>query len=248
MIRRVLLMCCVPGACWLGLLAQNTSEQYLLAAANQARSAHGLAPLRLDEQLGRAAKTHADQMADHRTISHQFEGERDLVARASDSGARFSRLAENVGEASDVAEIHDKWLASEGHRENLLDPQADSVGIAVVQRGPQLYAVEDFARNVVQLSIAQQEAKIGAILRAEGVRVDMNNADARHTCSMSIGYAGSRQPGLLIRFSAASLDRLPSSLTSRMESDQYRVAQVGACVTGKQSPFSEYHLTVMLWP
>ena len=245
---RVLLLCGMVVTCCSGSRAQSISEQYLLAAANRARAAYGLGPVRMDEHLAQAARKHADQMADHGTISHQFEGELDLAARAGDSGARFSRISENVGESSDVAEIQDMWLTSVGHRENLLDPQVDAVGISVVQRGHQLYVVEDFARNVELLSIAQQEARIGQLLRGVGVRVDMNNADARHTCAMSSGYAGIRQPAFLIRFSAASLDRLPQQLSTQMEFNKYRSAEVGACAIGLQSQFSEYNVAVMLWP
>ena len=230
------------------LFAQSVSEQYLLAAANQDRAAHGLQRVRLDEHLSLAARLHAYQMADHRTISHQFDGEKDLAARAGEAGAHFSLVTENVAEASNSAQIHDMWMASEGHRANLLDPKVDSVGIAVVQKGRQLYAVEDFARTVAQLSIDQQEAMVGDMLAAAGLRLEGNKADARQTCTMSSGFVGSRQPGFVMRFSATSLDRLPDQLTSRVGSGQYHVAEVGACVTGKQGPFSGYNIAVMLFP
>jgi hypothetical protein len=204
--------------------------------------------VRLDEHLALAARLHAFQMANHRTISHQFDGEKELASRASDAGAHFSLVTENVAEASNSAQIHDMWMASEGHRANLLDPNVDAIGIAVVQQGRQLYAVEDFARTVAQMSIEQQEAKVGAMLAAAGLRLDAKNADARQTCTMSSGFAGSQQPGFVMRFSANSLDRLPDQLASRLGSGHYGVAEVGACVTGKQGPFSGYNVAVMLFP
>ena len=230
------------------MLAQSVSEQYLLAAANQDRAAHGLRPVRLDEHLSLAARLHAYVMADHRTISHQFEGEKDLADRAGDAGSHFSLVTENVAEASNSAQIHDMWMASAGHRANLLDPKVDSVGIAVVQKGRQLYAVEDFARTVAQLSLDQQESRVGEMLLDAGVRLDGNKADARQTCTMSSGFVGSRQPGFVMRFSASSLDHLPEQLTARLGQGKYRVAEVGACVTGKQGPFSGYNVAVLLFP
>jgi hypothetical protein len=228
--------------------AQNVSEQYLLAAANQERAAHGLGPVRVDEHLSLAARLHASQMADRRTISHQFEGEVALAKRASDAGAHFSLITENVAEAPNSAQIHDLWMASAGHRANLLDPKVDSVGIAVVQRKGQLYAVEDFARTVVQLSIAQQEGRVSSLLANAGLQVDAGTGDARQTCTMSTGYMGSRQPWFVMRFSSTSLDRLPDELTSRLKTGKYRAAQVGACVTGTETPFAGYNLAVMLFP
>src|ERR1700730_18362319 len=48
------------------------AEQYLLAAANEARANQGLLPVRLDPVLSEASALHAREMADHATISHPF--------------------------------------------------------------------------------------------------------------------------------------------------------------------------------
>lgn len=232
----------------LSLRAQNISEQYLLAAANRDRAAQGLPGLRADDQLALAARTHAYEMMKQSTISHQFEGEADLATRAGDAGAHFSLITENVAEASNAAQIHDLWMKSPGHRANLLDPKVDSVGIAVVQQRGQLYAVEDFARTVLKLTIDQQEAAVGKLLTASGIALNGNKADARQTCTMSAGYIGSRQPGFVMRYSASSLDQLPPELTARLGSGKYREAAVGACVTGRQTPFTVYNVAVMLYP
>lgn len=245
--RRGLLVLTLMSASCAGLLAQNVSEQYLLAAANQERTAHGLGPVRLDDLLSLAARLHAYQMADRQTISHRFDGERDLAARASDAGAKFSLITENVAEATNAARIHDLWMASDGHRANLLDPGVDSVGIAVVQKRGQLYAVVDFSHAVTQLSVVQQEGQIGRLLSAGGLQLVGDTADARQTCTMSTGFVGARTPMFVMRFSSSSLERLPEKLTSQLESGKYREAAVGACVTGKQTPFALYNIAVLLY-
>jgi len=230
------------------LRAQNVSEQYLLAAANQDRAAHGLAPVKIDSHLVLAARDHAFAMAAQHNISHQFPGERDLATRAGDAGAHFSLITENVAEASNAAQIHELWMNSAGHRANLLDPKVDVVGIAVVQKDRQLYAVEDFGRTVAQLSLEQQEAEVGGLLNASGMRIGGSKADARQTCAMSTGYVGSRQPWFVMRYTASSLDRLPEELNARLTTGKYHEAAVGACVTGKQGPFTSYNIAVMLYP
>src|ERR1019366_5569648 len=178
MIREIL--CGISGLVLtvLPATAQNVSEQYLLAAANQDRAAHGLRPVRVNEHLARAVRLHAFVMVEHRSISHQFEGELELAARAREAGAHFSLVTENVAEAPNSAQIHDMWMASVGHRANLLDPNVDSVGIAVVQMKGQLYAVEDFARTVAQMSIEQQEAAVGELLTVQGLLLDGNKVQA----------------------------------------------------------------------
>jgi hypothetical protein len=228
--------------------AQNVSEQYLLAAANQDRVANGLAPVRVDDHLALAARLHAYQMADHGVISHQFDGEPELAERAGEAGAHFSLITENVAQASNSAKIHEMWMASAGHRRNLLDPNVDSVGIAVVQKNGQLYAVEDFATAVPQLTIEQQEALVASLLTAQGLVLGGNTADARQTCTMTTGFVGERQPSFVLRYSTSDLEHLPKALTMKLAAGRYRQATVGACVTGQQTPFTTYNLAVMLFP
>ena len=57
-------------------------------------------------------------------------------------------------------------MNSPKHRANLLDPRVDSIGIRVVSRDGQLYAVEDFDRSVVKLSLAQQESAVQELLQS----------------------------------------------------------------------------------
>ena len=236
-----------PALC-IPLRAQNISEQYLLQAANQERAGRGLQVLKIDEHLALAARQHAYEMVKHGTISHQFPGEPDLAQRAGDSGAHFSLITENVAEASNSALIHDLWMKSAGHRANLLDPQVDAVGIAVVQDHGQLYAVEDFARTVARLPLDQQEAAVGALLATAGIAVRPASRDARVTCALSTGYAGARQPWFVMRYTSASLDRLPEELSARLATGRYHTAEVGACVSGKQTPFTSYSVAVLLYP
>jgi uncharacterized protein YkwD len=224
------------------------AEQYLLAAANEARANQGLPPLRLDPVLSEASALHAHEMADHDAISHQFDGEPGLATRAANTGAHFSLIAENVGEAPTSPIIHDLWMHSPHHRDNLLDPNVDSIGIAVVVRNHQLYAVEDFARTVQILTINQQEHAVAGVLKQTGLRVAETTEDARQTCTMSTGYAGSRQPWFIMRYTAASLDEIPSQLKSRLSTGKYHQAVVGACSPPSKTPFTAYNIAVLLYP
>ena len=228
--------------------AQTVSEQYLLAAANADRAAHGVQPVHLDAHLALAARTHAYEMARHGTISHQFAGEPALAERGSSAGAHFSLISENVAEASNSALIHDLWMHSAGHRANLLDPSVDSVGIAVVQQRGQLYAVEDFSRAVTELSFREQENAVGSLLAAQGLTLLPSDADARETCAMPTGHAGSRQPWFIMRYTSADIGMLPPELTSKIATGKYRRAAVGACSSSEHASFTAYHLAILLYP
>ena len=120
-------------------------------------------------------------------------------------------------------------MHSPGHRANLLDPKVDSIGIAIVRRGNQLYAVEDFASTVQTLSLNQQEHTVAERPAQIRLACRCNTEDARQTCAMSTGYAGSRQPWFIMRYTASSLDQIPSQLKSRLSTGKYHQAVVGAC-------------------
>jgi uncharacterized protein YkwD len=224
------------------------AEQYLLAAANEARASQGLPPVHLDPGLTEASAAHAREMADHATISHQFNGEPELAERGANAGAHFSIISENVGEAPTSVIIHDLWMHSPHHRANLLDPNVDSIGIAVVTRDNQLYAVEDFASTVQTLTFNQQERTVAGVIAKSGMKVTDTTEDARQTCMMSTGYAGSRQPWFIMRYTASSLNEIPSQLKSRLSSGKYHQAVVGACPISRKTPFTAYNIAVLLYP
>ncbi len=224
----------------------SVGEQYLLAAANQERLSQGIAPLSWNAALATAARQHAHQMAYHRQISHQFSGEQELSARGAAAGARFTTISENVAEAPSPLIIHSAWMRSEGHRENLLDPNVDAVGIAVINRDGQLYAVQDFAHLTRSLTLEQQEATVAALLDRSGVTILPGaTGDARSTCLTESGYHGPNRPGFVMRYTAASLNTLPDELAPHL--DRYHQASVGAC-TSRSGPFTSYRIAILLYP
>ncbi len=225
------------------------AEQYLFSAANAERQERGLPPLRWDETLHRAAQRHAGEMAARESISHQYPGEPDVAGRGREAGAKFTVISENVAEAWNAPTIHDAWMHSPDHRANLLDPRVNAVGISVMRRGSQLYAVEDFDRAVESLSFEAQENAIAALLRTESALYLLSNVeDARRTCEMETGYAGARKPWFVMRFTTASLDRLPQTLRERLATGKYHSAVVGACDARDSGAFTPYAIAVMLFP
>jgi len=85
-------------------------------------------------------------MARENTLAHQFPGGFDLATRVRRAGVRFRAVAENVAQGPSAADIHAQWMKSPPHRANLLDPELDSIGIAVAERKGQFFAVQDFSQ------------------------------------------------------------------------------------------------------
>lgn len=129
-----------------GQTGGSAAEQELFVSANQARRAQGLPAFKWSEALAMAARRHAGLMAQHGAAEHGFPGEPALAARVTQAGARFVWLSENVVQGSRVETIQAEFLRSPNHRANMLDAEMDSIGVGVVERGGQLFAVEDFSK------------------------------------------------------------------------------------------------------
>jgi uncharacterized protein YkwD len=238
---------------------RGTAEQVLFDAANHERAAQKLHPLRWDNLLAHAASQHAQRMAQQNILSHQLPGEEDFKARALRAGARFSSLAENIAEGLDAPAIHEMWMNSPPHRENLLDPKLDSIGIAVAERNGQMFAVEDFSLAVPELTLEEQELQVAAVLVDKNLHV-MNQvrgnaiidarasiAEARNACAQTGKYVGARRNSFIVRYTTADLSHLPDSLTLQLRKDEFRSAAVGACTSTNKSDFSNYRLAVLLF-
>jgi hypothetical protein len=227
------------------------AAEQLFALANAARAANGAGPLKWDGALADAARQHCLRMAAEGPISHRYGGEADLSDRAGQAGAHFSLVEENVAFGPTAAEIQDSWMHSPGHRSNLLNPEVDRVGIAVVAARGELYAVEDFARGVEELSPSEVEARVAALIRPSGVAIVSNPAVARQACMTDHGVPGARsgaEPRFVMRWQGADLNRLPQALVEKLSSGQIRQAAVGSCPPQVgEGDFTAYRVAVLLY-
>jgi len=130
-------------------VAQNKAarpERELFEATNRERLAHGLPALQWNDALAVAARKHASEMAHKDALSHQFPGEPSLPSRVKQAGAHFVWLSENVALGSNTSTIHAEFVKSPPHRANILDTDMNVVGIGIVERNGELFAVEDFSK------------------------------------------------------------------------------------------------------
>jgi hypothetical protein len=222
-------------------------EQLLLQSANRERQAQGLPALKWNSALADAARQHALLMARQNTLSHQLPGEPDLAARAGRAGARFSAVDENIAVGPSAEEIHKGWMNSPPHRANLLDPQMTAVGIAVTSANGTLFAVEDFSDDVAELSLQDQEKLVATQLQSRGIALLSYTSEARKTCALDNGYAGTHEPSFVLHYATSDLKALPDLLEQRIRTGKYRSGAVGACPTEQKKGFSGYRIAVMLY-
>lgn len=246
----VLIAAASPAQSWQSTRNQTLQPEaeQLLALANRARAAHGAGPLHWDPALAAAARQHCLRMVAEGPISHRYGGEEDLTERAGHAGAHFSLIEENVAIGPSAAAIHDEWMHSPGHRTNLLNPEVDRVGLAVVAARGVLYAAADYARAVPVLSQAQVEAEVAKLVRVRGVAVSHDPTTARVYCTQSSGSMGGNRPSFLMRWQDADLTHLPEQLVDRLGTGQYRRAAVGSCpAQDVEGSFTAYRVAVLLF-
>jgi len=105
------------------------SESSLLQTMNSARTGRGLAPLRVDFRLVRAARGHSADM-----MRRQYFAHGSVAARALAAGARGPVFGEDLAWAAGLTAqwAVTQWLASPGHRSVLLRAGFSRVGIGIV--------------------------------------------------------------------------------------------------------------------
>jgi hypothetical protein len=237
--------------------AQTPEEKRIVDLANQSRAQAGVAPLRWEAALAAAARAHAQRMAQEGPIAHRYGGEADLPERAASAGARFSLIEENIAVGQTPDQIHDGWMHSPGHHDNLLNPKIDHIGVALVSARGVLYAVADYAEAVAALTPADVESKVGAAVARSGlsIAVGQPSADARRYCSLEEGKSVASlgiQARFFMRWQSADIATLPAELEQALASGRYTQAAVGACEPkgdgGSQgAAFTSYRVAVLLY-
>ncbi len=99
---------------------------------NAHRAAAGLAALNVNAQLNSAAEGHSAYQASITTMTHDGPGGSSAGSRITNAGYTWGAWGENVayGQA-DCSAVIAAWMASSGHRANILNPTFTSIGIAV---------------------------------------------------------------------------------------------------------------------
>jgi len=225
-----------------------SGKAQLFTLANQVRMQNGLGTLQWDPALAAAAQQHCLRMAQDGSISHRYRGEPELTDRAGTAGAHFSLIEENVAVDASAPRVHQAWMNSPHHRDNLLNPGIDRVGIAVVARGGAVYAVADYARVVQVLTPAQVETALAGKLRARGLSILQDSSEARAYCASSGRFRGADGASFLMRWQGPNVTELPQELANRVASSNFRQAAVGSCPAQHvEGAFTVYRVAVLLY-
>lgn len=137
---------------WLSAGA-SAQESEILRLVNDERKRAGEAPLRVSQRLTLASRGHSYDMALRRYLGHDGPAGDTPAERVRSVGIDYVKLGENIftesgGNFGDLGERALKeWMASPGHRANILSPDftATGVGVARATDGT-TYVTQDFVK------------------------------------------------------------------------------------------------------
>jgi hypothetical protein len=119
-----------------GAVDPGNAEAQFIDLINAERTSRGLNPLAVDPELTAGARMQADAIRDAGRLFHNP----DLGSVTTG----WSWIGENVGYGYDVANLHDAFMNSSGHRANILKSGATHVGLGVVVDGSTVWVAEVF--------------------------------------------------------------------------------------------------------
>jgi len=119
--------------------AQEVSDitaETILAAMNEHRARHELAPLSTEVRLTSAAKDRMRDMEDLGYWAHESPEGRSPFFWVRYRAYRFTMVGENLARGYETASLLvDSWMDSPGHRNNILGVEYRDVGIAIIDGG-----------------------------------------------------------------------------------------------------------------
>jgi len=168
--KKYLMVSMVTLWAWAGCFASSpqrpdisTIEKNLLELLNKERTARYLTPLRFSPDLRTVAIEHSKDMASQQILTHLSSSGKSYLDRLVEAGLFFIEIGENVAvsDTFDAAFIHQGFMDSPEHRDNILNPQYDTVGISVVYSEDREYFVtQDFSQALNALGTEEAEITI----------------------------------------------------------------------------------------
>jgi uncharacterized protein YkwD len=138
-----------------------SAEKKMIELVNAERARHGLAPVRFNASLTRAARAHSSEMARRNTLTHTSANGATITQRLikhgyTRSGYRSWSAGENVARArtgtlfSTPSGVVSSWMSSTGHRQVVLKREFRDVGIGISTSASGMrYFTLDMGRRVL---------------------------------------------------------------------------------------------------
>ena len=107
-------------------------EKQVLELINAQRTAKGLNPLQIDDDLQNVARIKAQDMVDNNYFAHESPTYGSPFDMIKSNQITYKVAGENIAGNSDNEKAVEAWMNSESHRNNILNNGYNYTGIAVV--------------------------------------------------------------------------------------------------------------------
>lgn len=145
-------------------------ERQLLVALNAERTSRGLQDLRELPELVTLARQHSANLARRNVVSHDSASGASYQQRLTAAGVGSVVNGENVGRSGTFLTqlIHQSFMDSTAHRQNMLNPAFDAVGVGVAlgKQGTYFVTVDFIKRLTMKSSDEIRAMMLGALTRA----------------------------------------------------------------------------------
>jgi len=117
------------------LKVDEVSEVEMFKKVNEERRKRGITELEWDQNAVPVARTHARDMWERSYFGHVSPEGEDVGDRLDKKKVEYTFAGENLALAPTVQTAHNGLINSEGHRENILEPRFNKIGIGVIDNG-----------------------------------------------------------------------------------------------------------------
>jgi uncharacterized protein YkwD len=134
-------------------LDDETPLSNIIDATNRERIKEGLLPLVLNTKLNASARVKTNDMITRQYFEHDSPSGEDIADLARAQGYEYVIVGENLafGDFVDGDDVVNKWMASAGHRANILNPKYQEIGVYAAKGTYQgrvvWFAVQHFGTN-----------------------------------------------------------------------------------------------------
>lgn len=239
-------------------------EENLFKFVNQEREKQSLPLLTLSPELSHLARAHSQDMAQQQKLSHLASSRKDYTERLTEKGFYFMERGENVvfSETFKPEFIHQSLMASPAHRENILDPKFDQVGIGVILKEEKgYYITQDFIQSLrpknddearTYLKDNLNNLRISHSLQSVYFSKDLDSYASRYSQAKAQNSSSPPPPSgfgaNLIIFTATPYLEVPfSSHKDEILSENFKTAGLGVKFSRtKKYPGGAYFITLIL--
>lgn len=119
----------------------------VLALVNTERTGAALTPLTMNVLLTNAAVRHSTDMALHGFLNHEGSDGSVFSLRITEAGYVWTGCAENIAvNYTNASDVMAAWMASQGHRDNIMNPEIQEMGISCIQSSNGWYWTQTFGK------------------------------------------------------------------------------------------------------